>query len=94
MISEASERRRWSREQIRSARRVNLVPLMQCRGLELRDRSADNYEVCRFPGLIVKQNYWRWPEENMAGNTIDFFTSIVGLTFSQAMQEIDSLYRL
>lgn len=94
MTSEASEKRRWSRQQIRAARQVNLVPLLQHRGLELRDRPADNYEVRRYPGLIVKHNFWRWAQENMAGNTIDFFTHVIGMPFTQAMQEIDELYRL
>ena len=26
-----------------------------------------------YPGLIVQNSYWRWPQHNLAGNTIDFF---------------------
>jgi hypothetical protein len=31
---------------------------------------ADNFAVAAFPGLIVKDCYWRWPERDQAGNTI------------------------
>jgi len=32
-----------------------------------------------FPGLIVKDNYWRWPQRNLAGNAIDFFVQVLEL---------------
>jgi hypothetical protein len=39
-------------------------------------------------GLIAKESYWRWPERNLSGNTIDFFCQILGLSFHDAMTEI------
>src|SRR5712671_471919 len=48
---------------------------LQKRGLQLIDKEAGNFQLPGFPGLIVKESYWRWPHRNLAGNTIDFFCS-------------------
>lgn len=79
---------RWTREQIRQARKAQLAPLLQSRGLQLDEESAGNFTLPAFPGLILKENYWRWPERHLAGNTIDFFVQVLGLTFHQAMRQI------
>ena len=79
---------RWTREQIRAARVANLIPLLQKRGLELVPGPADNYTLPAFPGLIVKDSYWRWPARNLSGNAIDFFVHILGLSFNDAMRQI------
>ena len=39
-------------------------------------------------GASVKQSYWRWPQRDMAGNTIDFFVQVRGMTFHEAMRPI------
>ncbi len=49
---------------------------------------ADNFAVTAFPGLLVKDSYWRWPERDLAGNTIDFFVQVLGLSFHEAMKAI------
>ena len=80
---------RWSREQIRAARKAALAPLLQARGMELRELEAGNLTLPQtHSGLLLKDNYWRWPERQLAGNTIDFFTQILGLTFHDAMLNI------
>ena len=79
---------RWTRQQIRAARQTPLVPLLQKRGLQLIEKEAGNFQLPAFQGLILKQSYWRWPERNLAGNTIDFFVQVLGLSFHQAMHEI------
>ena len=79
---------RWTREQIRAARLVLLVPLLQKRGLQLIEGEAGNYQLPAYPGLIVKDSYWRWPQRELAGNTIDFFVQVLGLSFHDAMREI------
>jgi hypothetical protein len=79
---------RWTRDQIRAARLAPLVPLLQKRGLQLVEREAGNFVLPAFPGLIVKDSYWRWPERNLAGNTIDLFTQVLGLSFHDAMRTI------
>ena len=78
----------WSREQIRDARKAQLAPLIAKRGLVLFELPADNFGVTAFPGLIVKDNYWRWPERDQAGNSIDFFVRVLGLSFNHAMKAI------
>ncbi len=68
-----------------------LVPLLQKRGLRLLELAAGNFEVVAYPGLLVKDSYWRWPSREQAGNTIDFFVQVLGLTFYEAMRQIIGL---
>ena len=79
---------RWTREQIRAARLAPLVPLLQQRKLELIAHEAGNFILPAYPGLIVKDSYWRWPERNLAGNAIDFHIQVLGLSFHDAMRQI------
>ena len=79
---------RWTRDQIRAARLAPLVPLLQRRGLQLIEREAGNFELPTHPGLILKESYWRWPERELAGNTIDFFVQVLGMSFHDAMRAI------
>jgi len=51
-------------------------------------QEADNYILPTYPGLIVKDSYWRWPERNLAGNAIDFCVQVLGLSFHDAMRQI------
>jgi hypothetical protein len=81
---------RWTREQIRAARLVPLAPLLQKRGLELIELSAGNFELAAYPGLLVKDSYWRWPQRDWAGNAIDFFVRVLGLSFHDAMRQLTS----
>ena len=85
---EIVSRRPWSREQIRAARMVALPPLLEKRGLALRDRGGGNVEVEQYKGLVLKASYWRWPDRDLAGNAIDFYVKVLGLSFSDAMKEI------
>jgi hypothetical protein len=79
---------RWTRDQIRAARVAPLVPLLQRRGLQLLERDAGNYELSVHPGLLLKDSYWRWPQRDLAGNTIDLFTQVLGMSFHDAMRAI------
>jgi hypothetical protein len=38
--------------------------------------------------VTVKGSYWRWPQRNLAGNAIDFFVQVLGLSFHDAMRQI------
>jgi hypothetical protein len=78
------------REQIRTARMASLLPLLKKQGLQVLEREAGNFILPAYPGLIVKDSYWRWPQRNLAGNAIDFYTKVLGLSFHQAMQIITS----
>ena len=79
---------RWSREQIRAARVAPLVVLLQKRGLPLVELPAGNFALATHKGLLIKDSYWRWPEQNQAGNAIDFFVQVLGLSFNSAMRQI------
>jgi len=65
-----------------------LLPLLQKRQLQLIEGEAGNFQLPAFPGLIVKDSYWRWPERNLAGNAIDFFVQVLGMSFHDAMRQI------
>ena len=88
MTTPSPNRTRWSREQIRAARLAPLVPLLEKRGLQLVEREAGNFSLPAYPGLIVKDSYWRWPQRNLAGNAIDFHVQVLGLSFHDAMRHI------
>lgn len=79
---------RWTRAQIRAARMAPLVPLLQKRGLQLIQKEAGNFELPAFPGLVVKESYWRWQQHNLQGNTIDLFVQVLKLSFHDAMLQI------
>ena len=79
---------RWTREQIRAARVAPLVPLLQQRGLQLIEKETGNFELSAFPGLIVKESYWRWPQRDVEGNAIDFFVHVLKMPFHDAMRLI------
>ena len=77
---------RWTREQIRASRLAPLAPLLQERGLQIITHDAGNFILPAYPGLIVKDSYWRWPEHHLAGNAIDFCVQVLGLSFHEAMR--------
>ena len=58
------------------------------RGLPFVEHEAGNFILPTLPGLIAKDSYWRRPERNLAGNAIDFFTQILGMSFDDAMRQI------
>jgi hypothetical protein len=83
-----SKTTRWSREQIRATRLAPLAPLLERRSLQVIELPAGNFELAAYKGLLLKDSYWRWPERNLAGNSIDFFVQVLGLSFHDAMREI------
>jgi len=78
----------WTHAQIRATRMVVLAPLLEKRGLALRDRGAGNVELLEYKGLLVKASYWRWPDHDLAGNAIDFYTKVLRVSFHDAMREL------
>jgi hypothetical protein len=86
MTPRLPDRTPWSREQIRAARMVVLPPLLEKRGLTLRERGGGNVEVVQYQGLLLKTSYWRWPDRNLAGNAIDFYVKVLGASFNEAMK--------
>ena len=67
---------------------VALPPLLNKRGLALRDRGGGNLEIEQYKGLLLKASYWRWPDRDMAGNAIDFYVKVLGTSFHDAMKEL------
>jgi len=76
----------WSKHQIRQARKIELVPLLLSMGLRLRPLNNGNTLVEDYPGLVVKQHFWTWPDRNIHGNAIDFLVLVCEKSFHQAMQ--------
>ncbi len=62
--------------------------MLEKRGLVLRERGGGNFEIEQYKGVLVKASYWRWPERGLAGNAIDFYMQVLGLSFHDAMREI------
>ncbi|MEO5367881.1 MAG: hypothetical protein H7831_16275 [Magnetococcus sp. WYHC-3] len=65
-----------------------LMPDPYTHGLAFRDRGAGNVELLEYKGLLVKASYWRWPDRDMAGNAIDFYTKVLKVSFHDAMREL------
>ena len=49
---------------------------------------AGNFELVAYKGLLLKDSYWRWPQRDLAGNAIDFYMKVLGLSFHDAMRQI------
>lgn len=85
----------WTKSAIREARQADLAAILISRGYRLQSLKNDNFSIvpdAKHPsalaGLVVKRNFWTWPDHEMAGNTIDFLVKIEMLTFHQAMEVI------
>lgn len=76
----------WSKQQIRQARKIELEPLLLSMGFRLCPLKDGNTLVENYPGLVVKQHFWIWPDRNLQGNAIDFLVIVVEKSFHQAMQ--------
>jgi hypothetical protein len=37
---------------------------------------------------VLKDSYWRWPERQLGGNTIDFYILVFGYSFNESMHQI------
>jgi len=76
----------WSKTEIRNARKLPLVSLLQHRGFTLHELPNQNFRLDTHPDLIVRDCYWIWKSRQIQGNTIDFFILIEGKSFSETMQ--------
>ena len=77
---------KWTREQIRQARRTPLAPLLKKRGYHLRKKPHGNCLVEDEGDLVVKESYWIWESREMKGNAIDFFMLVECRSFNEAME--------
>jgi hypothetical protein len=80
-----SHRNKWSKLDIRNARRANIHDVLIREGIKMRESGGGNYELIYQPGLILKDCFWNWPKENLHGNAIDLFVNVFGKSFHQAM---------
>ena len=85
----------WTKSDIRAARKADLVDILTDRSYLLYPLDDGNFRVLPDPddparpsGIVIKQNYWIWPDRDLSGNTIDFFVLVEGKTFHQAMEII------
>ena len=80
-------RKKWSSTQIRTARCIQLKPLLEQLGYRLDPLKNDNSKIYGLPKeIIIKEHYWSCPENGTGGNAIDLLTQIMGMTFSDAME--------
>ena len=80
----------WNRSEIRAARQIPLLPVLEKLGYRLEPRGNDNYAITGQPGgeILIKDHYWHCPATGQSGNTIDFLMRIRGDTFQDAMQQL------
>jgi hypothetical protein len=76
----------WTRTEIEAARAQPLAPVLAAAGYKLNPLPNGAALVRNFNGLVVRQNTWFWKQENLTGNSIDFFMTVEGKTFAEAMQ--------
>ena len=79
----------WNRSEIRRARQTPLKPVLERLGYRLHPIANDNYVVLGFSqDIVVKDHYWVCADTGDAGNAIDFFVQVLGLSFHDAMRQI------
>lgn len=78
----------WTRGQIQAARRAPLPELLNAKGFHLCETAAGNFAIRERPGIVVKDSFWRESDTDRAGNAIDFFVHVLGMSFNDAMREI------
>ena len=77
----------WNRSEIRRARQTPLKPVLERLGYRLNPMANDNDVVIGVsPDIVVKDRYWVCADTGQAGNAIDFFVKIRGLSFHEAMK--------
>jgi hypothetical protein len=75
----------WSKTDIEEARSRALAPILKDAGYKLDSLANGAVLVRNFRGLVVRGNTWFWKEQNLRGNTIDFFMVVEAKTFAQTM---------
>ncbi len=84
-------RNKWTEEQIRTARRVALRPLLEHMGYPMQELTNGNRRVYDLPTkIVIKETYWVCPDTGAGGNAIDLLTRVMGMSFSQAMDKLEA----
>lgn len=81
-----SPRNKWTPQQIRTARRILLKPLLEQLGYRLEALPGNNWRIHGLPReIIVKEHYWSCPRNQTGGNAIDLLVQVIGMRFNEAM---------
>lgn len=79
--------KRYTSEDIRTARQRALGPLLSAMGVVLQPLEDGNARLVGEPGnVIIKENYWIRTETGESGNAIDFFVKVRGMPFHETMR--------
>ena len=82
-----SPRNKWTPQQIRTARKTPLKPLLEQLGYRLDPLENGNSKAYGLPReIVVKEHYWSRPEDGTGGNAIDLLTQVMGMRFNEAMR--------
>ena len=82
-----SPRNKWTPQQIRTARRIQLKPLLEQLGYRLDPLDNGNWKVYGLPRqIVVKEHYWSNPGNGTGGNAIDLLVQVMGMSFSETME--------
>jgi hypothetical protein len=85
--SDVSRRSAWTKADIQLARRAPLKPVLEKLGYRLEPSDNDNYLLTSLPQeIVIKDHYWICTETGSAGNAIDFFVRVKGMSFNEAMK--------
>ncbi len=80
----------WSRDDIEAARNADLAPILARNGYLITPLPNGAMLLHGFRGLIIHANRWTWKAERLFGNTLDFFVTLEGKTFAQAMEIVNA----
>ena len=76
----------WNRSDIRRSRQIQLKPVLEQLGYRLQSRPNGNYAIAGLANeIVIKDHYWHCIDAGQAGNAIDFFVTVRGVTFNEAM---------
>lgn len=81
----------WNRNEIRTARKSLLKPVLQKLGYRLEPRPNGNYRLMgTTKEIVIKDHYWICLDDDTSGNSIDFLVKVHGMTFRKAMELLRS----
>jgi hypothetical protein len=83
-------RNKWTAQQIRSARRIALRPLLEQMGCPMQELKNGNWRVYELSAdIIIKETYWVCPDTGAGGNAIDLLVHVMDMSFSEAMGKLE-----
>ena len=77
-----------SNKKIERARQVNLVEYCEYKEINMIPEGNDNYRIEGYPGLIIKDNFFKQFGIDTGGNAIDFCVEVLEMDFQKAVKEL------